>query len=190
MLSWTPDYHSPTGRTSRHNARWKDLKKGVTSTEAVLQALSSSSDYIFFHLIFCFSCINPGIMRWALTSVIDKPERSLKKKRNLIWMKRNEKVATEYGAENADSWIINIYIYIKSREDWIFGSGSVYACWSLIVMLLQPERQTVNKFWSEYFNGHMKESWRRSASHWCCEHSNSNTVFKVMKKKKNYFSLL
>lgn len=47
--------------------------------------------------------------------------------------------------QNADSWIINIYIYFKQGENWILRRA-FYAFCLLIVTLLQPMRQTMNTF--------------------------------------------
>lgn len=55
-------------------------------------------------------------------------------------------VATEYRADKCRS-IDQLYLHTHQVEGGLnFWSGPFYACRSLIVMFLQPERQTVNIF--------------------------------------------
>lgn len=72
--------------------------------------------------------------------------------------------------QNANPWIINIYMYLKPERIrfWGWPFSVMYAFWLLIVTLLQPERQT-EYIWSESLNGDMIEGLWRSVFLWCCK---------------------
>lgn len=110
---------------------------------------------------------NPGIILlcspvqslydgWRSVSVLSQ---------RIIWFKWKEPGRLQNMEQNADSWIINIYIYFKQGENWILRRA-FYAFCLLIVTLLQPMRQTMNTFevnllmetWKEACEGQLLSS--------------------------------
>lgn len=66
----------------------------------------------------------------------------------VIWSKWKDPWRLQNMEQNADSQIINIYIYFKPGRIgfWGWPFSVMYAFWLLIVTSLQPERQIVNIF--------------------------------------------
>lgn len=70
-------------------------------------------------------------------------------RRNLSDLGAKSRESGQNMRQNADPWIINIYIYLKPERIGFFRGrplSVMYAFWLLIVTLPQSERRTVNTF--------------------------------------------
>lgn len=110
---------------------------------------------------------NPGIILLCspVQSLYDGRHSVSALSQRIIGFKWKEPGRLQNMEQNADSWIINIYIYFKQRENWILRRA-FYAFCLLIVTLLQPMRQTMNTFevnllmetWKEACEGQLLSS--------------------------------